>query len=52
MYVYINTHKQNEDGITMWAVGFYHPGGSFYASSEHLSASEASREVHYLNGGN
>ena len=50
MYVYI----ENERG-TLWTVGFYKSifhGQGFIPESDHTSARDAARRVHYLNGGN
>lgn len=46
MYVYITS----EPGL--YTVGFYKPDGTFKPESDHTTAGEAAKRVHYLNGGN
>jgi hypothetical protein len=38
--------------LGLWTVGFYKPDGEFEPQSEHDSEHDASKRVHYLNGGN
>jgi hypothetical protein len=45
MYVYMMT------GANLWTVGFFMPDGTFRSESDHESADNAGRRVHYLNGG-
>lgn len=45
MYVYRKTEPQ------LWTVGFYDPDGKWQAESDHEIREEASKRVHYLNGG-
>jgi hypothetical protein len=48
MYVYV----QSETGPDrLYTVGFYKPDGSWESESDHSSAEEAAKRVHYLNGG-
>jgi hypothetical protein len=46
MYVYIKTESN------LWAVGFYQPGGKWYAESDHNNPEDAAQRVNYLNGKN
>ena len=46
MYVYI----RSEPGV--WTVGHYQPTtGQWISESDHASAADAAKRVHYLNGG-
>ncbi len=45
MYVYVPSEKD------LWTVGFYDPRGKFIPESDHNSAEEAAKRVHWLNGG-
>ena len=45
MYVYTKTESH------LWTVGFYRPDGNFEPESDWDSPEDASRRVHYLNGG-
>lgn len=45
MYVYI----QSESGL--WTVGFYDPSGKWIPETDWGSKDNASKRVHYLNGG-
>jgi hypothetical protein len=44
-YVYIQSEPR------LWTVGFYSPSGQWEPESDHRSAEEAARRVHWLNGG-
>ncbi|HEX5704897.1 MAG TPA: hypothetical protein VFX97_16990 [Pyrinomonadaceae bacterium] len=44
-YVYIKSESN------LWTVGFYRPDGTWEPESDHDSAEEAAKRVHYLNGG-
>jgi hypothetical protein len=46
VYVY----QSSEPGL--FTVGFYDPSGKWHPESDHSSIDEASKRVHYLNGGN
>lgn len=45
MYVYEKTESN------LWTVGYYDPDGKWCSESDHDSADEAAKRVHYLNGG-
>ncbi len=45
MYIY----RSFESGL--WTVGYYTPSGEWVPESDHATADEASKRVHYLNGG-
>ncbi|GEM_PF-3600299 len=45
LYVYVPSEKD------LWTVGFYDPRGKFIPESDHNSAEEAAKRVHWLNGG-
>lgn len=45
MWVYIRSEKN------LWTVGFYDPQGKWVSESDHSTAGEAAKRVHYLNGG-
>lgn len=45
MYVYIQSEPN------LFTVGFYKPDGKWEPESDHTTADEAARRVHYLNGG-
>lgn len=45
-WVYI----RSEPGL--FTVGFYDPRGAWHSDSDHTTQVEASKRVHYLNGGN
>lgn len=36
----------------LYTVGFYTPQGEWVSESDHATKEEASKRVHYLNGGN
>ncbi|MCF2522339.1 hypothetical protein [Bradyrhizobium sp. G127] len=36
---------------SLWTVGFYDPDGHWQPESDHPTANDADRRVHYLNGG-
>lgn len=44
-YVYMRTEAQ------LFTVGFYDPAGVWHSESDHDSKEEASKRVHWLNGG-
>ena len=44
-YLYIKSESQ------LWTVGFYDHKGKWVPESDHASMEEASKRVHYLNGG-
>lgn len=44
MYVYLKSK-----GEELWTVGFYEPSGKWQPESDHNSAEEAAKRVHYLN---
>jgi hypothetical protein len=46
MFIYIKSEPQ------LWTVGHYGPNDNFIPESDHNSPEEASKRVHYLNGGN
>ncbi len=45
MYVYIESEKG------LYTVGFYSPDGKWHPESDHNSRDQASKRVHFLNGG-
>jgi hypothetical protein len=45
MYVYIKSES------SLYTVGFYDPRGNWISESDHDTLEDASRRVHYLNGG-
>lgn len=45
MYVYIRSEP------SLWTVGHYDPSGKWVPESDHSSAEDAARRVHFLNGG-
>jgi len=48
MYVYI---RSSDPWETLYTVGFYSPDGKWNPESDHETADEAAKRVHYLNGG-
>ena len=48
MYVYIQSEFSPYE---LYTVGFYHPSGKWMPESDHKTAEEAAKRVHYLNGG-
>ena len=46
MYVYLRNKYER-----IYTVGFYDPDGEWHPESDHESAEEAAKRVHYLNGG-
>lgn len=46
-YVY----RQTERSPALYTVGFFPPGGEWEAESDHTSPGDASKRVHWLNGG-
>ncbi|MCL1817135.1 MAG: hypothetical protein FWG43_06000 [Clostridiales bacterium] len=48
MYVYIES-EHNQWG-SLYTVGFYDPKGKWQPESDHETAEEAAKRVHYLNG--
>lgn len=54
MYVYVESERWRDDeGFThvLFTCGFYKPDGTWVAESDHDSAEEAAKRVHWLNGG-
>ncbi len=49
MWVYI---ESDDDGDTLFTVGFYDPKGNWHSDSDHSERSKAQSRVNYLNGGN
>ncbi len=47
MWVY----RKAEVGSTGYCVGYYGPQGEWFQDSVHVTQSQASARVHYLNGG-
>lgn len=45
MWVYQRTESE------LYTVGYYDPQGKWHADSDHSTAEEAAKRVHYLNGG-
>lgn len=45
MYVYIQSEQM------IWTVGFFDPNGKWMSESDHSNSEDASKRVHYLNGG-
>jgi len=48
MYVY---RRSSDHWEILFTVGFYDPNGKWNPESDHESADEAAKRVHYLNGG-